>query len=120
MISIRRLARSRAAVAIHGRQGQAQLRQQDGADRYPTAAHRRGHERDPLGGSQGREHEPLARDPRHAQPEDGRGGRARQQDGADDLGRDDAAGRLQDGVTGAPSGRRHVVAARPGRAIDEE
>lgn len=50
-----------------------------------------------------------------AQAEEGHGRRAREQEGAHDLGGDDEAGRLPDGVTRVlGKGRRHGMAARPG------
>jgi hypothetical protein len=84
---------------LHGRKVQAGFGQQDGADRHPPAPDRRRDERDPPGGPQGRQFEPLAGRSGGTQAENGRGRRAGEQDGSDDLGRDDKAGGLQDGVT---------------------
>ena len=73
------------------------------------------HERHPLGGSRGRQLQPLAGRSRGAQAEDGRGCRAGEQDGPHDLGRDNKARGLPDGVTRArKKGQRHGRAARPG------
>ena len=72
--------------------------QQDGPDGHPPPSDSRGHERNPLGGSQGRQYKPLAGCAGGAQAQDGRGSRAGEQDSAHDLGYDNEERGLSDGV----------------------
>jgi transposase len=72
--------------------------QQDGADRYPKATHRRSHEPDPLDRPQGRVTGQLAWSNSWAKASDGGSCRARQQDGAHHMGNDDQGAELQNGV----------------------
>ncbi len=83
---------SGAPAEVDGRQDQAWFGQQDGPDRHPPPAYRRGvapqarvprDERDPLGGPQGGQCEPLAGYAGSAQAQDGRSGGAGEQPSRD-------------------------------------